>query len=70
MVARRIAARVGALAIDYETGDVRQLTGNLKGHFRARVGDWRIIFHMTQEEIVIMTIGHRRDIYKRVNQVI
>lgn len=52
---------------------IRSLTNNptsittlqeFKGFYRARVGDYRIIFKKTNEEIYIVAIGHRSDIYK------
>lgn len=34
-----------------------------KGIFRVRVRDWRIVFRRTSQEIYIVLIGHRKDIY-------
>lgn len=41
------------------------LTGNLTGYWRYRVGDFRIICEIESETITILVlkIGHRRDIY-------
>lgn len=41
------------------------LTGNKSGAWRYRVGDYRIISHIDEEKIIILIleIGHRRDIY-------
>lgn len=35
------------------------------GQYRFRVGDFRIIFDMEGKKIVVLAIGHRKDIYKR-----
>ena len=35
-----------------------------KGHFRIRTGDWRIIFRPAGQEIWIVRIAHRRDVYE------
>lgn len=37
-----------------------------KGHRRLRVGDYRIIFRIaeTQQEIVIVAIKHRKEVYE------
>ncbi len=42
-----------------------ELSGNWAGHHRVRVGDYRVIYTMNKEkrEIVIVAIGHRRDVY-------
>jgi len=34
------------------------------GQYRFRVGDYRIIFEIESETIFILTIGHRREIYR------
>lgn len=31
--------------------------------FRVRVGDFRIVFRRTSQEIYIILIGHRKDVY-------
>lgn len=42
------------------------LTANLSGQWRYRVGDYRILAKIEEDKIVILilNIGHRRDIYK------
>ena len=34
------------------------------GTYRFRIGDYRVIFDIEGIEIVILRVGHRRDIYK------
>jgi len=34
------------------------------GSYRYRVGDYRIIFDLDGKNIVILRVGHRREIYK------
>jgi mRNA interferase RelE/StbE len=43
----------------------KSLTGNKKGLWRYRVGDYRIICNINQGELVVLVIkvGHRREIY-------
>jgi mRNA interferase RelE/StbE len=41
----------------------KPLKGTLKGLWSLRVGDWRVIFRMQDREVLIVTIGHRRDVY-------
>ncbi len=43
-------------------GDVRRLKG--RDGARLRIGDWRVIFYEDQETIIIVAVGHRRDIYE------
>ena len=40
------------------------LTGNFKGTYKLRVGDWRIIYTIGYNAILIQFVGHRKEIYK------
>jgi len=42
-----------------------KLTDAQLGTYRFRVGDYRVVFDVENNEIVILRVGHRRDIYKR-----
>ena len=43
------------------------LTANRNGHWRYRIGDYRLICSIEDERLVILalTVGHRSEIYKR-----
>lgn len=45
--------------------DVSQLKGQA-GHFRLRVGDWRVILRFEHDRLVVLVIelGHRSEIYR------
>jgi len=48
-------------------------TEKLKGYkdtFRVRVGDYRVVYRRFSDRIYIILIGHRRDIYELLNQLI
>ena len=36
------------------------------GTYRFRVGDYRVIFDIEGNDIVVLRVGHRREIYKRM----
>jgi mRNA interferase RelE/StbE len=45
--------------------DVKRLTGNdIPPIYRIRISKYRILFHMNEEEIQILKIDSRGDIYK------
>lgn len=46
----------------------KSLKGNLKDYWRYRVGDYRIIAEINDDEIriLIIEIGNRKDIYKKL----
>lgn len=41
------------------------LAGEFKGLFRLRVGDYRVIYSRTAERVLVLRVGHRKDIYRR-----
>jgi mRNA interferase RelE/StbE len=52
--------------LDNPRSSGKALQGNLKGLWRYRVGDYRLVCKIYNNELVIMVleIGHRKDIYK------
>lgn len=34
------------------------------GQYRFRIGDYRVIFDLQETQIIILTVGHRREIYR------
>ncbi len=41
------------------------LKGQFAGFRKYRVGDYRVIYVILDEDLIILRIGHRRDVYKR-----
>ena len=41
------------------------LRKSLQGHRKLRVGDYRIIYRIDAEKIIVLKIGHRRDVYPK-----
>ncbi len=39
------------------------LRKSLQGHRKLRVGDYRIIYRIEGQQVIILKIGHRRDVY-------
>lgn len=44
----------------------KKLINSLLGTYRYRVGDYRVIFDLVDSETVVLRVGHRREIYRRV----
>ena len=64
---REIAIRILHALTEYGesgAGDVKALAGQWHGHFRIRVGDYRVIFTIAPDEITIVRARHRSDIYR------
>jgi mRNA interferase RelE/StbE len=34
------------------------------GQYRFRIGDWRVIFDLVKDTIFVLSVGHRREVYK------
>lgn len=42
----------------------KQLKGDFRGCYRYRFGDCRVIYSVIKEEVIILRIGNRKDVYK------
>jgi mRNA interferase RelE/StbE len=58
----RILRKVEQLA-DGLAGDVKRLT-NFTPEYRLRVGNYRVLFEVEQDRIVIYRVKHRREAYE------
>jgi len=47
-------------------GYSEKLTDPKIGTYRFRTGDYRVIFDIEGDDIVILRVGHRKEIYKRL----
>lgn len=65
-VAERIARAIDALADQPRPSGCQKLA-NEDGLWRIRVGDYRIVYKIEDERllVLIVTLGHRRDVYRR-----
>lgn len=42
----------------------KQLKEEFKGLRSLRVGDYRVIYKIIQKDVIILAVGHRKDIYE------
>lgn len=42
----------------------KPLRFNMKGYRRLRVGDYRIVYRIEKQTVIIATIDHRKDVYE------
>ena len=41
------------------------LSRTLKGYWKLRVGDYRVIYKTSEKTVTVFRIGHRKEIYQR-----
>jgi mRNA interferase RelE/StbE len=59
-VRERIGKKLDVFAVTGQ-GDVKKLKGQTG--MRLRIGDWRVIYYEEAGTIVVVAVGHRREIY-------
>ena len=62
-VARRILGKVEVMRNEL-SGDVKRLS-NFAPEYRLRVGDYRVLFEIEGDVVIVYRIKHRRDAYGR-----
>jgi mRNA interferase RelE/StbE len=63
IVARRIGEAITALRDDARPAGSKRLVG--LDAWRIRIGDWRVVYRVHDDRLVILVIriGHRREVY-------
>jgi mRNA interferase RelE/StbE len=64
----RVKKRIGNTLLRYQRDPLRyaeRLTQSKLGTHRFRIGDYRVVFDLEEDEIIVLRVGHRREIYKR-----
>ena len=62
---RKLQEKIFETIQNLPNGDVKKMIGNnIPPIYRVRVSKYRILFHMSEEEIKILKIDSRGDIYK------
>jgi len=62
-IQKRILRKINWIARHFNIVTPEPLSGELGGAFKIRVGDWRIIYTLEKNTVVIQAVGHRREIY-------
>lgn len=61
---RRVQAAVELLADQPRPNAAKKLVGG-DGEWRVRTGDYRIIYEIRDDVLLVLAVGHTRDIYQR-----
>jgi len=62
-IRRRIVSKLRELAHD-PLGRSRRLTNVDLGSYRYRIGPYRVVFDLEGNDVIVLRIGHRREIYR------
>lgn len=62
----RIAARIEELSSNPRPHGAEPLKGELSGHWKFRVGDYRVVYQIQDDVLVVVVvrIGNRREVYR------
>jgi len=63
-VEQRVLRKISWLSNNFERITPEPLSGEFKGTFKLRIGDWRVVYTVEGQTLVIQFIAHRREIYK------
>ena len=65
-VQNRLRVKIDALALEPRPSGVQKMAGRER-RYRLRVGDYRVIYEIQDRVlvVVIIRIGHRREVYRR-----
>jgi mRNA interferase RelE/StbE len=64
----QIRMRVGKALLKLQADPIglsEILTDSRIGTYRFRIGDYRVVFDISGSHIVVLRIGHRKEIYRR-----
>ena len=64
-----VRRRIGRTLKRYEVDPIKfasKLTDPRIGTYRFRVGDYRVVFDIEENDIVVLRVGHRKDIYRKL----
>lgn len=63
----RIVGVIGLLAVDPRPPGVKTLRGGQLGRWRARAGDYRIVYTVVDDRLIVLVlrVAHRRGAYER-----
>jgi mRNA-degrading endonuclease RelE of RelBE toxin-antitoxin system len=63
VIQARVAAIVERLANWPDVAGAKPLRKALKGHYRIRTGDWRVLFQV-KADVIVVRIAHRSTVYE------
>jgi mRNA interferase RelE/StbE len=63
-IVKRILSKISWLSRHFDNIIPESLSGDMSGLFKLRIGDWRVVYAIEKDAIIIKAVRHRREIYK------
>jgi mRNA interferase RelE/StbE len=63
-IEKRILNKISWFSRHFNIITPEPLSKDLSGTFKLRIGDWRAIYTIEADTIVIQAVGHRKEVYK------
>lgn len=65
-IAQRVSRKIDWLSENFEKLVPEPLTGQHKGKYKLRIGDWRTVYivNYPKKVITILAVAHRNNVYK------
>lgn len=63
-VQKRIIEKLSEYAATENLSEAKRLTNSALGEWRYRIGDYRVIFDLADNEIQILKVAHRSEVYE------
>ena len=66
---KNVKKRIGKALERYREDPLKyasRLIDSKLGMYRFRIGDYRVIFDIEEEAIIVLRVGHRKDIYRKL----
>jgi mRNA interferase RelE/StbE len=60
----RVLEVVERLELWPQVSGVKALTAGWRGHSRIRTGDYRVVFKVCPDRIVVVRVAHRKEVYE------
>ena len=63
-----VRMRIGRTLLRYKDDPLKyaqKISDSALGSYRFRIGDYRVIFDIEGNQLVVLRVGHRKEIYRR-----
>jgi mRNA interferase RelE/StbE len=60
----QVFSKLRWLAENFASLSLEPLSGELKGFYKFRVGDYRVLYTFEKTQLIVHFIRHRREVYK------